>query len=539
MNCKQVQALLVAYLDGEVTPSERALIQAHLSGCTVCQQEFNLLFTAREQVHSVLQHRAAHAVPARDAWDRLEAGLTEAAQPSSSRFEAWFSRLAPYAGRASIRKFFGGLTMRKRLIASAFVVVAALSIFVILTARSVTSVSAQQILDRAYQAQSQQAPSQGIDHNRIETYSNFQALPENQGTDLITESYLDFQTGYFRNVTTDSRTGKVLDAFAFDGSNTYSLGHNPPVTNSSDPLTIYRSPQSRVSTTDQKLIGTGNESNSKIYFDQIRNDPNVQFIGQEKWADGRTVYVLRSEQPVKVIVQQPTAPTQGNSGQTPPMVTPFNPDQASVGQPTGLVTVYFDTTTYKMVGGQTTMEKDGKELLLNSQRVLVDEILPAGSSVAWDLSDVQGITIVDDPNGVYGDLLPETITPQELAAKTQSGYLLKTIPDGFSLEITAPPKQPANEPYIYIASYRTAANDYFVIQAAGPADVQAMTKEADETYTTASGLVVLFIKDISDPTGKQYTSAIVEAPDGTAFMVSSTLPRDTVKAWAEDLVPAK
>ena len=61
MNCEQVQSLLVAYLDGEVTPSERTLIQAHLSNCTVCQQELTLLSTARSQVRSMLQRQAVHA----------------------------------------------------------------------------------------------------------------------------------------------------------------------------------------------------------------------------------------------------------------------------------------------------------------------------------------------------------------------------------------------------------------------------------------------------------------------------------------------
>jgi len=91
MNCEQVQSLLNAYLDGEVTPSERALIQAHLSGCTVCQQELDLLSTARSQVRSALQRGASQAVPSQNAWSGLEARLPkvrvpflqEVAQPSS------------------------------------------------------------------------------------------------------------------------------------------------------------------------------------------------------------------------------------------------------------------------------------------------------------------------------------------------------------------------------------------------------------------------------------------------------------------------
>src|SRR5215510_5540048 len=100
MNCEQVQSLLVAYLDGEVTPSERTLIQAHLSYCTVCQQELSLLSTARSQVRSMLQRRAVHVVPSAEAWNRLEAKLTEAEQLSSKK-EAWFTSRAPNGNRAS------------------------------------------------------------------------------------------------------------------------------------------------------------------------------------------------------------------------------------------------------------------------------------------------------------------------------------------------------------------------------------------------------------------------------------------------------
>src|SRR5689334_456129 len=118
MNCGQVQSLLVAYVDGEVTPSERTLIQAHLSNCTVCRQELTLLFTARSRVRSMLQRQAVHAVPSRDAWNRLDAKLTEAEQLSSKK-EARFSRKAPNGNRASNPyKKFGGVSMNNRTVFS-------------------------------------------------------------------------------------------------------------------------------------------------------------------------------------------------------------------------------------------------------------------------------------------------------------------------------------------------------------------------------------------------------------------------------------
>src|SRR5215510_7908399 len=128
MNCEQVQSLLVSYLDGEVTPSERTLIQTHLSTCTVCQQELSLLFTARSQVRSMLQRRTVHVAPSAEAWNRLEAKLTEAERLSSKK-EAWFSSKAPGVKHASNpHKNFGGVSMNKRSIFSAIAGVVVLAI---------------------------------------------------------------------------------------------------------------------------------------------------------------------------------------------------------------------------------------------------------------------------------------------------------------------------------------------------------------------------------------------------------------------------
>jgi len=145
----------------------------------------------------------------------------------------------------------------------------------------------------------------------------------------------------------------------------------------------------------------------------------------------------------------------------------------------GLVSVYFDTTTYEMLGNRVTMEKDGQEILVSSHKILVNETLPAGA-VWLDLRDLQEIQIVDDPDRVYGDLIPVVISEQELVGKTRSAYLLKEIPSGFSLEITASPQQPANEPFIYVASYRSETGNYFVIQAAIPTETEYLLQEVDE-----------------------------------------------------------
>jgi Putative zinc-finger len=518
MNCEQVQSLLVAYLDGEVTPSERALIRAHLSGCTACQQEIALLSTARSRVRSVLQRRAAHAAPSREAWSRLEARLPKVqvpflqkeAQPSSSKFAAWFSRMALSESRAS-NQLLGGVTMQKRWVLSALAGVVVLSVLAVLVAKNFTTVSARQILDRAYQAQSQEVETQGIQHISSEIYSNIEALPEDQGMDTTVESYFDLESGKSRLVVTDHGTGRVIQAYAYDGSNVYSSQSAKGDIQSDEPLTIYRSPQKQPGGVAEKLqqrYAGVDKLGAKTMFDKMRSDPDVQFVGEETWEDGRTVYVLRSEQPIKVLVKD------------------------EMQHPTGLVSVYFDVDTYKLVGSRVTMEKDGEEILISFQHILVDETLPAESNVAWDLSDLQGVSIVDDPNSEHA--VPEVITVEELKSKTQSAYLLKTIPDGFSLEVSVLPKQPDNEQFFYNATY-TKGEDYFTIRTWG--DKIEDASWADENYTTANGLVLHFVVEAGvTSTGGQITSALVETPEGMTFAINSTLPREEIKALVEDLV---
>jgi hypothetical protein len=80
--------------------------------------------------------------------------------------------------------------------------------------------------------------------------------------------------------------------------------------------------------------------------------------------------------------------------------------------------LYFEVGTYRLAGGRVTMEKDGKELLISSEHNLVNETLPVGNSVDWSLSDLYGVSSVDDPNSDHA--LPEVVSVEELRLKTQS-----------------------------------------------------------------------------------------------------------------------
>ncbi len=88
MKCQEVNELLVAYLDNEVTPSERTLIRAHLTGCDACQQELASLSALQSRVSQFLKVRTAQVAPSPQAWSHLQARLAGEARPS------WFQRPA-------------------------------------------------------------------------------------------------------------------------------------------------------------------------------------------------------------------------------------------------------------------------------------------------------------------------------------------------------------------------------------------------------------------------------------------------------------
>lgn len=371
-------------------------------------------------------------------------------------------------------------------------------------------VTAQDILDQAYQAQAQATPEHGIFHNRYESYRNYQALPEDQVVSTITDSYLDMEAQNVRLVVTDSETGKVIDAFSSDSTYAY----NSRGEFNGDALIVYRTPRKPLSTIVEANGGSGSEPDYKSAFERMRNDPNVQFVGEEPWDDGRTVYVVRSQQPVKV----------ENANEL----------------PTGTVTMYFDTATYQTLGSRAAIEKDGREILIHSYRLLADETLPAGSAVAWDLSDLQGIAIVDDPDGARENLPPEVISPEELGKRTQSAYLLESTPDEYALQIITHPAPSPDEPFTYVASYYTKGNNYFTIRSMGEAGSDPMNGEtADEVYTTGNGLELRFVNTENESKNYQYTLATCTTPAGVEIVIESNMPRETVKDWAEKLVLVK
>ncbi len=99
-NCRELEPLVTAYLDGESTPVDRARVAQHLEHCPPCREHARAESAARE----VLRERARHLVSA-CAPAALHARCAAARQSNGSgapTSRTWSSRLAPFAVAASL-----------------------------------------------------------------------------------------------------------------------------------------------------------------------------------------------------------------------------------------------------------------------------------------------------------------------------------------------------------------------------------------------------------------------------------------------------
>ena len=85
MNCKDINRLLTAYLDGEVTPEEQEQIQAHLSTCPHCREKLEALAATQNNLRQALKITAAGATPSPLAW----AGIRERLAEERDRVTTW------------------------------------------------------------------------------------------------------------------------------------------------------------------------------------------------------------------------------------------------------------------------------------------------------------------------------------------------------------------------------------------------------------------------------------------------------------------
>ncbi|MEJ2710524.1 MAG: zf-HC2 domain-containing protein [Anaerolineales bacterium] len=118
MNCREVLPRINAYLDEEVSPSEKKLLQAHLATCQSCRQELESLNHLQNTLRQQLQSRAAQAAPSPQAWSLVQAALPAdiSKGPNPKKGSRPFSRLN--------LPFFGNLTFQK--VGLAFLILLAL-----------------------------------------------------------------------------------------------------------------------------------------------------------------------------------------------------------------------------------------------------------------------------------------------------------------------------------------------------------------------------------------------------------------------------
>ncbi len=468
-------------------------------------------FTPSPEFEKKLQ--AAVSAPGADPTfvNRLRAQVivaeSQAKQPLEAGPSSWWSRLV-----RGTRASTGDHTMRPRLILPALAVVALIAaVFVF---NSATTVSAQQVLDRASAAQSALNSAQGIWHVLFETYQNPEAIPgDKAGTKTLTEEYFDLSANRYRSITRDA-AGEILSVSASDGASSYST--NGPIDAS---RTVYRTPQSQKN--GDKPYVADPATVAKAVFDQFHNNPRVKLEGKVTWTDGSQAYVLVNEN------YQTNKTANGQDEQT--LI--------------GATRAVFNAQTYQLLEIQTLVHKDGDDILINSIRYLANETLPAAGPVNWSLGDLKGVVFGDASEASQteqssSDVQSRTITQHDLAQYGEA-YVLKTVPEGFTQEIILHPSPAKDQPATFEVNYANPAKEFFGMQAVGVMDPGFVeTSFYDGSYKTAAGLTLHYTPSSHDSkTGG--TSAMLVAPDGNSFLVVSTLPREKVQALVEDLVPVK
>jgi hypothetical protein len=395
------------------------------------------------------------------------------------------------------------IEMKPKLKYSVLVVAAILLVVGIVMVNNVTTVSAQQILDRASAAQST-ASGQGISHTRYEVYENPGAVTGEQvGRTTYIDNTYDVTGGKFRVIVEDIQ-GKIIEISSSDNNYYYSTNG----TTSGSPLMVYRTPQKYDPYKEKPRFDP--DATTTTIYDQFNNNPRVKVEGKVTRPDGRQAYVLinQNEQVQK---------------------TPSGQEAKTI---TGTTRMIFDAGNYSLLEERITLRKNGKDIILYELKTLSDEIIPDNSKIAWDLSDLRGIKIVDEREPATNEEpVFETLTPGELAGRAEA-YILKTVPEGFTQKIVAVSNQPEFEHYQFEVNYEGKDNAFFGLQFVGKIDESfAETNFYDGSYKTASGLVMYF-----SPSG---SSAMMISPTGNGYLVGFTMPREEAEKLVEDLILLK
>jgi len=87
MDCqdKDIDKIIIDFIDGELEYSEQALVEQHLAGCRYHREEVEALTATRDDFIKTLKPIAASYSPKPDAWERLTQRIAIEEQPSTAR----------------------------------------------------------------------------------------------------------------------------------------------------------------------------------------------------------------------------------------------------------------------------------------------------------------------------------------------------------------------------------------------------------------------------------------------------------------------
>jgi len=92
MRCEAIKKWLVAYLDGELTPDKRRLVEAHLSSCRQCRQELETLNKIQAEVRLALNMEADEVSPSPELWEKLQQRLENVRPSFRERWGGWMDK---------------------------------------------------------------------------------------------------------------------------------------------------------------------------------------------------------------------------------------------------------------------------------------------------------------------------------------------------------------------------------------------------------------------------------------------------------------
>jgi hypothetical protein len=82
IDCKKIEGLLAAYIDGEVTPEEKELIERHITDCRKCSDELVSMTRVRDGLRTIFKARTSELDLPPRTWEKLQGRIMAEAKPS-------------------------------------------------------------------------------------------------------------------------------------------------------------------------------------------------------------------------------------------------------------------------------------------------------------------------------------------------------------------------------------------------------------------------------------------------------------------------